>query len=133
MSDHFPRHDEERREFREESASLFRITLGPLVWAGHFVLLYGTVALVCAKGWPTGLLRPALIVASLVALAIIFWLGLRAFRQWGVRSTGDFSHPGAEPEDRHRFLGHAAFLLSIVSAVGVIYATLPLLLIGACQ
>lgn len=128
-----PRRDEERHEFREESASLMRITLGPLVWAGHFLLCYASVALVCAKGWPVEGLRLALLAASLAALAAIGWLGWRAFRQWDVLRTGDFSNPEGHAEDRHQFLGHAAFLLAAVSAIGVVYVTLPILMIGVCQ
>ena len=38
-----------------------------------------------------------------------------------------------KPEDRHRFLGHAAFLLSIISFIGVVFVSLPLLFIGGCR
>ncbi|MCU0910959.1 MAG: hypothetical protein MUE98_06325 [Rhodobacteraceae bacterium] len=131
--EHAPRPDEEQLEFREESASLVRITAAPVVWAGHFLVCYCAVALVCAKGWQTGWLQPALLAVSLGALAVIAWLGFRSFRQWDVRNTGDFSNPHGEAEDRHQFLGHAAFLLAIVSAVGVVYVTLPILMIGVCR
>ncbi|EAR49612.1 hypothetical protein OG2516_04818 [Oceanicola granulosus HTCC2516] len=126
--------DEERRAFREEAESLVRITAAPTIWSGHFLLCYCAVAIACAKagavpGWLTG----GLLAASVAALAAIGWVGWRAFRQWNVTDTGDFSNPEGEAEDRHEFLGHAAFLLAIISFIGVVYVTMPLLLVEGCR
>lgn len=128
-----PRGREDEREFAEEQASLFKITFGPLIWAGHFVVCYGLVAVACAKGLNIDAIRLGLMVMSAGALAGVVWVGWSAWRQWDVRRTGDLVNRHGGAEDRHHFLGHAAFLLAIISAIGVIFVTLPLILIGGCQ
>ncbi|QPM92314.1 hypothetical protein [Pseudooceanicola algae] len=131
--DHPPRPEEDRAELAEEQASLFRITLAPVIWAAHFLVCYGLVAVTCAKGWDIDAVRLGLILFSAGALGGIGWIGLAAWRQWNLSATGDRVNRRGRPEDRHRFLGHAAFLLSIISAIGVIFVALPLILIGGCQ
>jgi len=133
QDEHTPRRDEERREFSEEAESLIRITLAPVIWAGHFLLCYCTLAVVCAKGGDVALWRGVLVAATVVALIAIAWTGWRSFRQWDVRNTGDFTNREGHAEDRHQFLGHAAFLLSLISGIGVIYVGLPLLLLEGCS
>ncbi|MBV7410734.1 hypothetical protein [Maritimibacter sp. DP1N21-5] len=128
-----PTRREDQREFSEEKASLFRITLAPLIWAAHFVACYGLVAVTCAKGWDIEAVRVGLLVFSLAALGGILWIGRAAWRRWNVSETGDFVNRGGRAEDRHHFLGHAAFLLSIISGIGVVFVSLPLVLIGGCQ
>ncbi|MBF9034314.1 hypothetical protein HKCCE2091_08690 [Rhodobacterales bacterium HKCCE2091] len=129
---HPPRPDEDRREFSEEAASLWRITFAPVVWAGHFVLCYGIVSLACIRGlMPIAATRAGLVAISVAALVAIGWLGWRSFRQWD--TAPDRAANVGETEGRHAFLGHAAFLLSIISAIGVVFVTLPLLLIGDCR
>ncbi|QQA41914.1 hypothetical protein [Pelagovum pacificum] len=127
-----PRRDEERAEFREEAESLIRITAAPVIWAAHFLVCYCTIAIACEKAGGTDGVRLALILMSVVALASIAWVGFRSFRQWDVTNTGDFSNPEGEAEDRHQFLGHAAFLLAIISFIGVVYVTMPLVLLRGC-
>lgn len=125
--------DRERHEFAEERESLFRITFAPVIWALHFVLCYGAVSLACAKRViPVGMTHALLIVATVVALALIAWVGWRAFVQWDVRNTGEFTNPDGRAEHRHQFLGHAGFLLAIISAIGVVYTGLPLLVLEGC-
>ncbi|WP_226781664.1 hypothetical protein [Oceaniglobus trochenteri] len=129
-----PRPDEERHEFREEAESLWRITLAPVAWVAHFVTSYGIVALVCAKApGLLGMTRGGLGLATLLALAVIAWLGWRAWRQWDYRTTGDYTNARGEAEDRHQFLGHAAVLLALISAIGVVYGALPVLLLETCR
>lgn len=123
--------EEDRREFREEADSLWRLTLAPVTWAGHFLTSYVTIAVICAKN-PAALpvSRFALVLFTLAALAMIAWLGWKSWRQWDVRGTGKSIHARGQAEDRHRFLGHAAVLLSIISAIGVLYDSLPILVLG---
>lgn len=134
MAEHRPAPDQELREFREERESLWRITLAPSAWAVHFVVSYGAAAVVCAKlpGAVDGL-RLGLGALTLVTLALIGWLGWRSWLQWDLRNTGDRLNREGVSGDRHRFLGQAAVLLSLISAIGVIYVTLPALLLESCR
>ncbi|MFP7571059.1 hypothetical protein [Marivita sp. S2033] len=126
--------DPDAREFSEERESLWRITLAPTTWALHFVASYGAAATVCAKAPDLiGTLRIGVAAMTVIALGLILWFGWRSWRQWDVRQTGDYTNALGEAEDRHQFLGHAAVLLSIISGIGVVYTSLPALILGTCQ
>lgn len=125
---------EDAHEFRTEALSLWRITFGPLIWALHFVASYGATALVCAKGATGAIegLRIGMGIGTLAALALILWLAVQAWRQWDVQHDREWENDKGTSEDRHQFLGHAAFLLAVISFIGVAYVALPPLLIGTC-
>ncbi|MEQ8899516.1 MAG: hypothetical protein RID23_20750 [Roseovarius sp.] len=123
---------QELEEFAEERASLMKVTMGPLIWAGHFVICYGLVAVICAKGWDIELARTGLLVFSLGSLAAIGWVGWNSWRQWNPRETGDYVNRAGGAEDRHHFLGHAAFLLAIIAFLGVVFVSLPLVMLEGC-
>lgn len=128
------RDEEDAHEFRAEALSLWRITFSPLIWAVHFVTSYGATALVCAKGGAVAvaLLRLGIGIGTVLALALILWLAWGAWRQWDLRRDREWENDAGTSEDRHQFLGHAAFLLAVISFIGVVYVPLPVLLIGGC-
>ena len=131
---------EDREEFDAETPSLFRIAIAPTIWAVHFVLAYAGAAVACAKlgaeGETVEGLRLGIGVLTMLALALIAWTGLAAFRQWNVDARRDARQVAVdlveEEEGRHEFLGHAALLLAVISFVGVIYTALPVLVIRTC-
>jgi hypothetical protein len=122
-------------EFAEENQSLLLLTASPVVWAAHFMLSYLTAAIWCAKvAGPAGSLggvRLAIAIYTVLALGGIGYIGWRAFRRHSY-GTATLPHDDDSPEDRHRFLGFAALLLSALSAVAVIYAALAAVFIGSC-
>ncbi|WP_102109151.1 hypothetical protein [Oceaniglobus roseus] len=127
-----------KEEFRTGVGSLMKITLAPWIWAFHFVICYGATAVWCARlteGGDTDTLQIALIAVTVVALACIAACGIVGKRVW---TRGGFGEDGEIPgiddeESRTRFLGHATVLLSIVSAIGVVFVILPVLMIGTCR
>ncbi|MEH6391070.1 MAG: hypothetical protein V7763_05385 [Sulfitobacter sp.] len=119
--------------YPSETTSVWRITFAPLVWALHFAISYGATALICAKGGQVGALRLGLGGVTAVALLAIIWLAWRAWRHWDIVRDRDWENDTGTNEDRHQFLGHAAFLLAIISFIGVAYVSLPPLLIQTCQ
>lgn len=126
--------EHEAREFAEEESSLWLIILGPSIWAAHFLLSYGSAAVVCAKlpdgaflGWRVGAG-----VLTAVALAAIVAVGWKAWRQWDLLDDFDWSHGQPTGEHRHEFLGHAAVLLCGASFIGVVYGGIPAVLIETC-
>ena len=127
----------DEQEFREEADSIWRITFAPLVWALHFVISYGATAVWCAKlagpGEPIPFLRMGIAALTAVALVMIARVGWRAWRQWDFTDDWDYVHDQGVSEDRHEFLGHAAFLLAIVSFIAVIYVAMPALFIESCR
>ncbi|HET9948564.1 MAG TPA: hypothetical protein VFQ22_06560 [Longimicrobiales bacterium] len=120
----------------EQRESLWILAASPLVWAAHFLLSYGTAAVWCAKAGspdaPLGAVRGlifALTAAALVAIALFGWMGWRRHRLGGAAAA---PHDDDTPEDRHRFLGLATFLLSGLSAVAVLYAGMVPLFVERC-
>jgi len=123
-----------RRPGTARGQSIWPMIFAPIVWALHFCLSYGTAAIWCAKrgGGEAGL-QAVLLLLGLGALGLIALIGWRAWRQWDYTDDWDYDHAKANNENRREFLGHAGFLLALVSAVGVIYVTLPALLAGGCR
>lgn len=109
----------------EHKENILLLTLGPLIWAGHFLLSYATASVWCGKivgvGGPLGATRSAIVVYTIVAFlaaAAVAWIGYRRHRL----GNGSLPHDDDTPKDRHRFLGYASFLLAVLSAVAIVYA-----------
>jgi hypothetical protein len=123
-------------ELREDRENLWRLAAPPVIWAAHLLLSYCTAAIYCEKfaerSEPLGVARIAIIAYTAVALALITFVGLRGYQR---HRYGDSTlpHDFDSPEDRHRFLGFATFLLAGLAAVAVVYQVLPVLFIGSCR
>lgn len=129
-----PKQREESSVFREEASSLWLITLGPLVWAIHFIIVYSATAVVCAKldGAYMGVLRAGIGGLTIVALCAIGWVAWQSWKQWDYLTDHDYSHEQPTGEHRHEFLGHSAFLLAVLGFIGTIYTSLPAIFIAGC-
>jgi hypothetical protein len=120
----------------EEHANLWTLAFPPIVWAVHFLLSYCTAAVWCAKFAGTsgalGTARIAIAVYTAAALAALLISGARGYRR---QSLGNerAPHDRDTPEDRYRFLGYAAMLLSGLSAIAVCYAALVVVFIRSCE
>jgi hypothetical protein len=123
------------RTYPEHDDSLWALAAAPLIWAGHFLLSYGTAAVVCAKlGHDAfGAARIAIAAYTLAALAALAWLSLRGWKRHRAGGAAQLPHGDDSAEDRHRFLGFAVVLLSGLAAVAVSYAAVAVLLIGSCN
>ena len=122
-------------ELSERSDSLWLLTAGPAIWAGHFLLCYLTAAIWCAKvggiDGPLGTIRAAVAfytVLALVGIAIAGFLGYRQLRFGAART-----HEADTAADRHRFIGVATLLLAGLSAVATLYVALPAVFIESCR
>jgi hypothetical protein len=120
----------------EHDESLWWLAVSPSIWLVHFIACYATVALWCAKAVPRegglGAARTAVVVYTIVALVGVIGIGARSYRRhrFGASSV---PHDADTPQDRHRFLGLAGFLLSVLSAVALGYVALPFLFITTCR
>jgi hypothetical protein len=125
-----------RDELAEENQSLFFLAASPVIWAAHFLLSYITAAVWCAKvvgpGGSLSGVRLAVAAYTTLALGGIGVIGWRAWRRHRY-GTATVPHDYDSPEDRHRFLGFSALLLSSLSAVAVLYAALAAVFIGSCD
>lgn len=135
--------------------SLWWLTVSPAVWIVHFLVTYATVGLWCAKfgthrdamsmatprgadallklDAPLGGARVLVIAWTLTALFAIALNAWRSFRRHRLDETSALPHDFDTRESRTRFLGFASFLLSLLSAVAVIYVGLPALFIETCR
>ncbi|WP_045164208.1 MULTISPECIES: hypothetical protein [Pseudomonadaceae] len=116
--------------------SLWLLTLGPAIWAVHFLLCYVAAAVWCAKlagrAGPLGDLRTAIGVLTLVALVGIALVGWRGWRGHTF-GTATAPHDFDTPADRHRFLGFSTLLLSGLSFVATVFVALSVVFIGSCE
>jgi len=120
----------------ETHESLWMLVVSPLVWAAHFLLSYGTAAVWCAKfaapGDSLAGVRTAIGVYTILALAGIVMVGRRGLRRHRL-GRAELPHDADTPEDRHRFLGFATFLLSGLSGLAVVYTSLAAVFLGDCH
>lgn len=99
-----------------------------VLWALHFSLIYMVTAVACARGLSTHRLAglptlPLLIMgASALALLAMLLVALRAWGEWKASPR-----PGA-----HRFLSLFALSTTPIAALGVVWATIPVLLVEPC-
>jgi hypothetical protein len=127
-------------EVRRETGSgtdLWRVIISPSIWALHFLACYVSAAIYCEKlgrDTPLGDIRLLVIVVTVVALGGIFWSTLGLWRVHERSLTdNDFEYEHNTPEERHRFLSHVALMLSVLSAVAVVYVTIPMLYLETCR
>lgn len=124
------------RDLPERASNLWLLVAGPGIWAVHFLAAYGTASVWCAKfAAGDASLAPARVAIAVYTVAALVALGILGRGGWQRHRHGEsiLPHDSDSPEDRHRFLGFATFLLAALSAVAVLYAGLAAALIGSCH
>ncbi|MFG0336022.1 MAG: hypothetical protein ACF8TS_21900 [Maioricimonas sp. JB049] len=125
---------EQRLPEREES--LWVLTVSPTIWAVHFMASYITAAVWCAKfADTTGSLGPARVAiaiytgVAMIGIGVTGWIGLRR-----ARVDPDTVQKYQEtPLGRHRFLGFATLLLSILSGVATLFVAAVVVFMETCE
>ena len=126
---------ETREDVAERNRELLMLAASPAIWAVHFMASYLTAAIWCAKAGrdvPARVVVTAIAAYTAVALVAIVVVGARGFRRHRLGSAS-LPHDDDSPEDRHRFLGFATFLLSVLSAVAVCYSATVAIFLRSCQ
>ncbi|QDU40870.1 hypothetical protein Mal4_52330 [Maioricimonas rarisocia] len=125
---------EQRLPEREES--LWVLTVSPTVWAAHFMASYITAAVWCAKFadstgslWPARMAIAIYTVVAMVGICVNGWIGLRRAR---VDPDTVQKHQDT-PLGRHRFLGFATLLLSILSGVATLFSAAVVVFMETCE
>lgn len=114
---------------------LVSIAVPMLIWALHFVGVYGFRALACESGWRSsagGVLDT--ITVALIGFAIVAFVALGVVAVRALRVLQ--SDAGAKTTDtipRRRFLSRITLALCVISAIAVVYSTIPALLLPSCQ
>ncbi|MEW4528331.1 hypothetical protein [Maioricimonas sp. JC845] len=125
---------EQRLPEREES--LWMLTVSPTIWAGHFLASYVTAAVWCAKVqdsssslWPARIAIAIYTVTALIGIVVTGWIGLQRARV-EPDAVQDFQDT---PLGRHRFLGFATLLLSVLSGVATLFVAAVILFMETCE
>jgi uncharacterized membrane protein len=110
-----------------EQASFLRCTIlmfiGPIVWAFHFLLIYGLTGIVCARpamqqDWP-GIVAWGIGVATATAIGGI---AIIHFRHWLERRSPAGSS----------FIEWISSSLALLSVVAIVWEALPVLFVSPC-
>ena len=125
-----------------ERDSLFAIIGGPIVWVGHFLVVYVTAAIACAQGFFYEEVFGARIVplvgglATVAAVALILDGAYISWRRW----RGNGGEPAPLPphdqsgrDSRRRFMAFSGLLLCGASLIATIWESLPLVFFSSCR
>lgn len=124
-----------------QSDSLFSIIVGPLVWVGHFLVVYLTTAIICAKGlFDLTVLSISIVplvvgAATLMAASLVIAGTVLAYRRcsrlgW---DAPDLSLDRSDTDSRRHFMAYAGLLLGGLSLLAIVWEALPVALIDSCR
>jgi hypothetical protein len=102
--------------------TMLAMLFGPIVWALHFTVLYGTHTIVCARATTGDAATITALAASVVAVALLLAGAFAVYRR---RAT---QHASATT----RFCRDVMLLLALLSACGVAWAGATALLVAPC-
>jgi hypothetical protein len=103
--------------------TMLTMLFGPIVWAVHFTLLYGTHTIVCARAATGEVATATALAATVAALALLLAGAVVAYRR---REAMQHASPTA------RFCRDVMMLLTLLSACGVTWAGATALLVAPC-
>lgn len=105
---------------------LLFLIAGPAIWLAHFLFIYTVNAVACAKSALAGTWMGLPASSWIIVAGSVLALGGMALAAWRQRQRVRVS--GAPPF--HAWLTAA---LSVLSALAVVWETLPVFLMPACQ
>ncbi len=119
----------------EPRQSLWALTAGPAIWAGHFLATYIAAAEWCGNAGTHARFGDVIVPFAFVtalALATVGWVGWRGWVRYNHGQSMPNHHKDT-PEDRHRFLGLATLLLAALSAISIVYSALAVAMLRGCS
>lgn len=121
----------------EDHAYLWLMVTPPMIWGAHFGVSYISASLWCARfagrdGVATTV-RTLILWLTVAALAGIAIVGWDAYRRLTHDTKAQTQRRDRDtPEDRHRFLGYATFLLAGLSALSTVFTALAASFFDTC-
>jgi hypothetical protein len=94
---------------------------GPIVWAVHFLTVYTSESLICPRG---GSSMHLALVGVATAVGLLALLALLA-ASW--RAVPSPNRAG------HGFMDQAAFSLTLLAIIGLLWVSLPAIILCACS
>lgn len=108
------------------SAVTWRLWIGPLVWAVHFLTIYGFTALACARGLTSGAANVvvgfigAVTLLAATVLGVTIWLAVRNRRPPPILpATSEFTH-------------WLATAINSLALLAVVWEAMPVLFVPIC-
>jgi hypothetical protein len=108
-----------------------------IVWALHFVFVYGAVGLACER---PGLLGPQALMwwlggSTLLALAAVGVIGLAGWTLWqrSGRLAGHAGQADRQRRFRGRFMAGVAALLALLALISIAMVALPIVMQTPCS
>lgn len=117
------------------SDSLLAMVAGPIVWTLHFLACYLTVSLACAAGQQR-LVLPGIATATAASLVLLAGICLAAWRRWRAGRGSEHGQGAQQEQGRDAavapFFALVTLMLSVLSAVAVLWVALPGAMLPAC-
>lgn len=107
------------------------VLYGPLLWALHFLVVYGGHASLCAVGVEAGVVGLPLPLALVWAATLLALAGIAAGLVWP-RQVQGFLHAVSLVEIDNRLLVRIMRLLALLSFLAVVFAGLASLIVPYC-
>ena len=123
---------QDEQEFGGEITSLFRITVGPVLWSADFLLSYGFCANWGRDAKTFLLHRMSAGALTFAVLASIARFGWRSWQQWDWKNDETPANDASQENGRHQILGHA-ILPAINPFPGTNHVALPFVFIESCR
>jgi len=122
-------------DVEEPKGGLWALTVGPAIWAVHFLASYMAAAVWCGRAGADagfGLAIAVFAGGTVLALAAAGWVGWRGWVRYNYGEAVP-SHHKDTPEDRRRFLGLATLLLAMLGGVSIAYTAMAVLMMRGCS
>ena len=122
-------------DVEEPNQSLWALTVGPTIWAGHFLASYIGAAVWCGSAGARARFGAAMVVFAAGTVLALAAVALVGWRGWVRYNHGEAvpSHHKDTPGDRHRFLGLATLLLAVLSALSIAYTAMAVAMLRGCS
>jgi len=105
------------------TGAIVAMLIGPIVWALHFLAIYGGHAMLCARA---AAIDPSAVVAVATVIAIAILVAALRFRGAAARLLR------AAPAAPRSFQGRAMTLLALLSMLGIAWAGATVAALPAC-
>lgn len=106
----------------------WRLYIGPLAWAIHFLAIYGFTALACARDIAAGAFGVG-IVAWFVGAATVLAVVVLGFTIWFAAREGSHGAPLPDPSG---FVHWLTLAMAALAMLAVVWEALPLMFLKHC-
>lgn len=105
---------------------------GPIIGSLHFTISYIAIATGCSERYGVaGGAGLAVVLSAIVSVLAVGICSVAVWRRYAALERGDSA--GATSIDRSHFMARMTLMLAAFSLAGIVYVSVPLLLVGGCS